>query len=65
MKFSLTWLPSRSAVPIVPEKVSVLLLAQKMCCPSTAIPAGPSAPVMKLWSTSLPSRFALPIVFEL
>ena len=28
----------------------------------TAMPKGPSAPVMKLWLTSLPSRFARPMV---
>jgi class 3 adenylate cyclase len=31
-------------------------------CLSTATPLGPAAPVMKLWSTSVPSRFARPIV---
>jgi hypothetical protein len=35
-----------------------------MCWPSTAIPYGALAPVMKLWFTFVPSRFASPIVFE-
>ena len=30
--------------------------------PSTATPTGPVAPVMKLWLTPEPSRFARPIV---
>src|SRR3989442_1000070 len=33
-----------------------------MCVPSTTTPAGKLAPVMKLWFTPVPSRFAWPIV---
>jgi hypothetical protein len=58
MKLSLTFVPLRSARPIVPAAA----LPQYTCEPSTATPKGPFAPVMKLWLTLAPVMSARPIV---